>query len=77
MQVASQIPFEQHDLPPELCVKPLALVGISGLDTVNNAIHKLVWEAFSNSRRTERAPVRFKLIGKFINFASNYFKSII
>lgn len=67
MQAISQIFTEQHDLPLELCVKPLALVGISGLDTVNNAIHKLIWEAFSNSRRAERAPVKFKLIGKIFS----------
>lgn len=64
MESASQIFLEQHDLPVELCAKPLALVGISGLDTVNNAIHKLVWEAFSSNRRADRAPVQFKLIGE-------------
>lgn len=71
MHTVSQNPLEQHDLPPELCVKPLALVGISGLDTVNNAVHKLIWEAFSNSRRVEHAPVQFKLIGKILIFTIN------
>lgn len=66
MQTASQFFIEQHELPRELCVKPLALVGISGLDTLNNAVHKLVWEAFCNSRRLDRAPVQFKLIGKVL-----------
>lgn len=56
------------DLPPELCVKPLALVGISGLDTLNNAIHKAIWETFSSNRRVERAPVFFKLIGNALEF---------
>lgn len=54
--------YDGNEFPQELCVKPLALVGISGLDTVNNAIHKSVWEAFSSNRRLERAPVLFKLI---------------
>lgn len=72
MQPASQFFSEQHDLPPELTTKPLALVGISGLDTVNNAIHKLVWESFSSNRRVDRAPVQFKLIGEFVAFLSDH-----
>lgn len=56
------------DLPQELCVKPLALVGISGLDTLNNAIHKAIWETFSSNRRVERAPVFFKLISNAHEF---------
>uniref|UniRef100_A0A6P7H0Z7 Trafficking protein particle complex subunit 11-like n=1 Tax=Diabrotica virgifera virgifera TaxID=50390 RepID=A0A6P7H0Z7_DIAVI len=50
------------ELPPEVTVKPLALVGVSGLDIVNNAVHKSIWETFSSNRRIERAPVLFKLI---------------
>lgn len=56
------------DLPPELCVKPLALIGISGLDTLNNAVHKSIWETFSSNRRVERAPVLFKLISNSHEF---------
>ncbi|RZC34292.1 trafficking protein particle complex subunit 11 [Asbolus verrucosus] len=56
------------DLPPELCAKPLALVGVSGLDTLNNAVHKSIWETFSNNRRADRAPVLFKLIGNAHEF---------
>ncbi|XP_056633401.1 trafficking protein particle complex subunit 11 [Diorhabda sublineata] len=52
----------ETDLPPELSVKPLVLVGISGLDIVNNAVHKSIWETFGGSRRIERAPVLFKLV---------------
>lgn len=63
MQSIFQTVLDQHDLPPELCAKPLALIGVSGLDTLNNAIHKSVWESFSSNRRVERAPVQFKLIG--------------
>ncbi|XP_072378300.1 trafficking protein particle complex subunit 11 [Diabrotica undecimpunctata] len=50
------------ELPLEVTVKPLALVGVSGLDIVNNAVHKSIWETFSSNRRIERAPVLFKLI---------------
>jgi hypothetical protein len=56
------------ELPPELCVKPLALVGVSGLDTLNNAVHKSIWETFSNNKRTDRSPVLFKLIGNAHEF---------
>ncbi|CAH0554376.1 unnamed protein product [Brassicogethes aeneus] len=61
MHPATNVP-NQSELPAELCAKPLALVGISGLDTVNNATHKSIWELFSGSRRVDRAPVLFKLI---------------
>ncbi|KAI4461549.1 hypothetical protein MML48_5g00016715 [Holotrichia oblita] len=57
-----QITQDQIELPQELTVKPLALVGISGLDTLNNAVHKAVWDTFTSNRRVERAHVQFKLI---------------
>lgn len=50
------------DLPAELFVKPLSLIGVSGLDIINNAVHKSIWETFSSNRRIERAPVLFKLV---------------
>lgn len=56
------------EFPSELCVKPLALVGVSGLDTVNNATHKSIWEVFTNNRRPDRSPVLFKLIGNDYEF---------
>ncbi|KAL3269164.1 hypothetical protein HHI36_008247 [Cryptolaemus montrouzieri] len=56
------------DLPQELCVKPLVLVGVSGLDTLNNAIHKAIWETFTGGRRVERSPVVFKLISNAHEF---------
>nr|XP_023021888.1 trafficking protein particle complex subunit 11 [Leptinotarsa decemlineata] len=56
------------DLPPELCAKPLALVGVSGLDVVKNPIHKAIWETFSSNRRLERTPVLFKLMSNSHEF---------
>ncbi|XP_069669154.1 trafficking protein particle complex subunit 11 [Periplaneta americana] len=53
---------DPFDFPPELCSKPLALIGLTGLDTLNNAVHRAIWDAFSNSRRQYRAPVQFKLL---------------
>lgn len=54
------------NLPQELKVKPLALIGFSGLDIVNNAIHKSVWETFIN--RNEKAAVSYKLISNTHKF---------
>lgn len=56
------------DMPPELVAKPLALIGVSGLDVVNNAIHKTIWEMFNSNRRVERAPVLFKIISNAHEF---------
>ncbi|XP_060529048.1 trafficking protein particle complex subunit 11 [Cylas formicarius] len=55
-----------YNLPQELIIKPLALIGFSGLDTINNAVHKSVWEAFTN--RVEKAPVSYKLISNTYKF---------
>lgn len=68
MQSTSAASTNQSELPLELCAKPLALVGISGLDTLNNAIHKSIWETFSSNRRIERSPVLFKLVGNAHEF---------
>ncbi|KAG8232620.1 hypothetical protein J437_LFUL012976 [Ladona fulva] len=54
--------FDTHDLPQELCAPALALVGFTGLDTLNNAVHRSIWDAFSNARTADRAPVTFKLL---------------
>lgn len=67
-QSTTNINMDQCELPPELSAKPLALIGISGLDTVNNAVHKSIWETFSSNRRVERSPVVFKLIGNAHEF---------
>ncbi|XP_032519488.2 trafficking protein particle complex subunit 11 [Danaus plexippus] len=61
-------PSDNTEFPPEIILKPLALIGLSGLDTVNNAIHKAIWDAFSNNRRPDRAAVRFKLLNNTFEF---------
>jgi hypothetical protein len=53
---------DMFDFPPELCSKPLALIGLTGLDTLNNAVHRAIWDSFSSNRRQYRAPVQFKLL---------------
>nr|CAD7408851.1 unnamed protein product [Timema cristinae] len=56
------MPQDSYDFPIELQCKPLALVGLTGLDIINNAIHRAIWEAFSNNIRSDRASVQFKLL---------------
>lgn len=53
--------MDTFDFPPELCSKPLGLVGLCGLDTSNNSLHRAIWEVFSKSH--EGAPINFKLFG--------------
>ncbi|XP_020292596.1 trafficking protein particle complex subunit 11 [Pseudomyrmex gracilis] len=49
------------ELPAELTAKPLALIGLTGLD-VANPVHRSIWDAFSNNRRLDCAAVQFKLL---------------
>ncbi|KAK2581512.1 hypothetical protein KPH14_005173 [Odynerus spinipes] len=50
------------ELPAELTAKPLALIGLSGLD-ITNPIHRSIWDAFNNNRRPDGTAVQFKLLG--------------
>lgn len=52
----------EFEFPTELSIQPQALIGITGLDTLNNAVHRATWDALCNNRRSERAPVQFKLL---------------
>lgn len=56
------------EFPAELSWQPQALVGVAGLDTLNNAVHRVVWEALANSRRQDRPAVFFKLLGPVHEF---------
>ncbi|XP_066598539.1 trafficking protein particle complex subunit 11-like [Prorops nasuta] len=49
------------DLPAELVIKPLALIGVTGLD-IGNPIHKPIWDALSNNRRVDNGILQFKLL---------------
>ena len=40
--------------PEELIAKPLGYVALTGLDSVNNAMHKSVWDAFTVNRRQDK-----------------------
>ncbi|CAK1553132.1 unnamed protein product [Leptosia nina] len=61
-------PSDSTEFPSEIIQKSLALIGLSGLDTVNNAIHKAIWDAFSNNRRPDRASVKFKLLNNTFEY---------
>ncbi|XP_063973800.1 trafficking protein particle complex subunit 11 isoform X3 [Diachasmimorpha longicaudata] len=47
------------ELPPELLAKPLALIGLTGLD-FSNTTHRSIWDAFQSNRRPDDVSVRFK-----------------
>ncbi|XP_014475297.1 PREDICTED: trafficking protein particle complex subunit 11 [Dinoponera quadriceps] len=49
------------ELPAELTAKPLALIGLTGLD-LRCPVHGSIWDAFNNNRRSEGAAVQFKLL---------------
>ncbi|XP_014240549.1 trafficking protein particle complex subunit 11 [Cimex lectularius] len=50
------------EFPVELLDRPKALIGIVGLDTANNAVHRATWDALRNDRRADESTVRFKLL---------------
>jgi len=37
-------------LPKELCCAPKPYIVLTGLDITFNAVHKSIWDAFSNNR---------------------------
>ncbi|XP_011496669.1 PREDICTED: trafficking protein particle complex subunit 11 [Ceratosolen solmsi marchali] len=55
------------DLPAELTARPLALIGLFGLD-IYNSVHHSIWDAFVNNRRPDGAAVQFKLISSTHEF---------
>ena len=47
--------------PEELLQPPRCLIAISGLDVRNNAVHRAVWDEFTQGgRRNERKPVLYR-----------------
>ena len=56
-----------YKFPEALQRTPRCLIALSGLDTTNNAIHRLVWDEFSSGiKRVDRKPILFK------NFPANH-----
>ena len=50
------------ELPPELLSQPLALVGLTGLNTESNSNHLNIWNSFNSAIRSERPPLNFTLL---------------
>lgn len=50
------------EVPRELTEKAQGLVVLTGLDLTYNAVHKTIWDAFSNNRRPDRVPLLFKCL---------------
>lgn len=54
------VDYQEFDFPAELCCTPSPLIAIAGLDTVNNAVHRSIWDAFhSPIGRESRAVLNF------------------
>lgn len=68
---------KEFEFPAELLVHPQALIGVIGLDTLNNALHKATWDAMCNHRRSERSPVQFKFFPPTHEFPKPKAKVII
>lgn len=51
------------ELPTELVSRPLALIGLAGLNTANTA-HLLIWNSFASTNRVDRPPLNFLLIDR-------------
>ncbi len=50
-----------YKFPDILLRRPRCFIALSGLDVINNAIHRLVWDEFSSgAKRTDRKPILFK-----------------
>ena len=50
-----------YKFPEALLKTPHCLIALSGLDTLNNAVHRMVWDEFTTgSRRVERRPILYK-----------------
>ena len=50
------------EFPPELLCSPQGFVVLTGLDVTYNAIHKTIWDCFSNNRQHDRVPLKFKIL---------------
>ncbi|XP_074640815.1 trafficking protein particle complex subunit 11-like [Tubulanus polymorphus] len=49
------------ELPGELLCKPTGLIVLTGLDVMYNAVHKSISDSFSNNRRADRVPLKFRI----------------
>ncbi|XP_065190026.1 trafficking protein particle complex subunit 11-like [Sycon ciliatum] len=60
-QAAGGLPPSVFDLPRELTVRPQMLITLAGLDAKRNADHRIIADAFTANRRSDRLPINFQL----------------
>lgn len=46
--------MDANILPSELIENIKPLIGLVGLDTLKNSVHKSIWDAFNNNRKADR-----------------------
>ena len=63
------------DFPDELLTKPLGYVGLTGLDTQYNAMHKSIWDTFSINRRQDKV-LNIKLLPGDAEFPAKRTKQV-
>ena len=51
---------EHFKLPTEVIQPARAFVGLVGLNHVQNAVHRTIWDAFTVSRKQDRLLISFK-----------------
>lgn len=55
-------PLDIGEVPEELKSRPKAFVAFIGLEPQSNNIHAAIWDAFSNNRGPDRAPLNFIML---------------
>lgn len=55
-------PLDIGEVPEELKSRPKAFVAFVGLEPQSNTIHAAIWDAFSNNRGPDRAPLNFIML---------------
>lgn len=48
------MPSDANILPTELLETPQPVIGFTGLDIAKNLVHKSIWDAFNNNRKSDR-----------------------
>ena len=51
---------EHFKLPTEVLQPARAFIGLVGLNHVQNAVHRTIWDAFTVSRKQDRLLINFK-----------------
>lgn len=49
------VPSDANSLPSELLETPQPVIGFFGLDCGKSLVHKSIWDAFNNNRKSDRS----------------------